>query len=72
MKPEDFAQKINSTSQPQILDVRTPKEFSDQHLDNAVNINWNSDDFDKKVAGLDKSKPVFVYCLSGGRSSTLR
>ena len=69
VKPEDFAQKINSTSQPQILDVRTPKEFSDQHLDNAVNINWNGDDFDKKVAELDKSKPVFVYCLSGGRSS---
>ena len=69
MKPEDFAQKINSTFQPQILDVRTPKEFSDQHLENAVNINWNGDDFDKKVAELDKSKPVFVYCLSGGRSS---
>jgi len=69
VKPEDFAQKINSTFQPQILDVRTPKEFSDQHLENAVNINWNGDDFDKKVAELDKSKPVFVYCLSGGRSS---
>ena len=49
--------------------MRTPKEFSNQHLDNAVNINWNSDDFDKRVAELDKSKPVFVYCLSGGRSS---
>lgn len=69
IKPEEFAQKIKSTSQPQILDVRSPKEFSDQHLENAVNINWNGDDFDKKVAELDKSKPVFVYCLSGGRSS---
>lgn len=69
IKPEEFAQKINSTSQPQILDVRSPKEYSDQHLDNAVNINWNGDDFDKKVAELDKSKPVFVYCLSGGRSN---
>jgi len=69
IKPKEFSQKINSTSQPQILDVRSPKEYSDQHLDNAVNINWNGDDFDKKVAELDKSKPVFVYCLSGGRSS---
>src|SRR5690606_614856 len=42
---------------------------SDQHLDNAVNINWNDNDFDKKAAELNKSKPVFVYCLSGGRSS---
>jgi len=69
VKPEEFAQKIQSTSQPQILDVRSPKEYSDQHLDNALNINWNGDDFDEKAAGLDKSKPVFVYCLSGGRSS---
>lgn len=69
IKPEEFSQKIASTSNPQILDVRSPKEYSDQHLDNAVNINWNSDDFDTKVAGLDKSKPIFVYCLSGGRSS---
>jgi len=69
VKPEEFAQKIQSTSQPQILDVRSPKEYSDQHLDNALNINWNGNDFDEKAAGLDKSKPVFVYCLSGGRSS---
>lgn len=69
IEPEEFAQKIASTSNPQILDVRSPKEYSDQHLDNALNANWNGDDFDKKVAELDKSKPIFVYCLSGGRSS---
>lgn len=69
LKPEEFAKKIQATAQPQILDVRTPKEYSDQHLDNALNMNWNGDDFDKKAAELDKSKPVFVYCLSGGRSN---
>ena len=68
IKPEEFSQKIEATPQPQILDVRSPKEYNDQHLDNAININWNGDDFDKKVAELDKAKPVFVYCLSGGRS----
>ncbi len=36
---------------------------------NAKNIDWNGDDFAKQIALLDKSKPVFVYCLSGGRSS---
>lgn len=69
VKPEEFAQKIATTSNPQILDVRSPKEYSDQHLDNALNINWNGNDFDQRVAELDKSKPVFVYCLSGGRSN---
>ncbi|AWA29953.1 thioredoxin [Flavobacterium magnum] len=63
-----FAEKIKNTPQPQILDVRTPEEFNDQHLDNANNVNWNSEDFATKAAAYDQSKPVFVYCMSGGRS----
>ncbi|PIF31271.1 thioredoxin [Flavobacterium sp. 9] len=66
--PKDFAEKIKTTENPQILDVRTPEEFESEHIDNAANINWNSEDFAEKAASYDKSKPVFVYCLSGGRS----
>ncbi|MDR7371979.1 thioredoxin domain-containing protein [Flavobacterium aquidurense] len=66
--PKEFADKIKTTENPQILDVRTPDEFASEHIDNAVNINWNSDDFTTKAESYDKSKPVFVYCLSGGRS----
>ncbi|WP_374173941.1 thioredoxin domain-containing protein [Flavobacterium tructae] len=66
--PKDFAEKIKTTENAQILDVRTPEEFESNHIDNAVNVNWNGDDFETKVAAYDKSKPVFVYCLSGGRS----
>jgi thioredoxin len=66
--PKEFAEKIKTTENPQILDVRTPDEFESEHIDNAVNVNWNSDDFATKAASYDKSKPVFVYCLSGGRS----
>ena len=66
--PKAFAEKIKTTDNPQILDVRTPEEFESEHIDNAVNVNWNRDDFTTKAATYDKSKPVFVYCLSGGRS----
>jgi len=66
--PKEFADKIKTTENPQILDVRTPDEFASEHIDNAVNVNWNADDFVTKVESYDKSKPVFVYCLSGGRS----
>ena len=66
--PKDFAEKIKTTENPQILDVRTPEEFESNHIDNAVNVNWNGDDFAAKVVAYDKSKPVFIYCLSGGRS----
>lgn len=63
-----FAEKIKSTPNAQIFDVRTPEEYDGQHIDNAVNVNWNADDFAAKAEKFDKSKPVFVYCTVGGRS----
>ncbi|MFH7018096.1 thioredoxin domain-containing protein [Flavobacterium sp. FlaQc-47] len=66
--PKEFAEKIKTTENPQILDVRTPDEFESEHIDNAKNVNWNSEDFASKAASYNKSKPIYVYCLSGGRS----
>jgi len=66
--PAVFAEKIKTVPNAQLLDVRTPEEFTKEHIDNADNVNWNSADFVSQVAKYDKTKPVFVYCLSGGRS----
>ena len=63
-----FAEKMAATPNPQILDVRTPEEFTSDHIDNAKNINWLGTTFVSDVEKLDKSRPVFVYCKSGGRS----
>lgn len=53
----------------QILDVRTPGEYQSGHLTNAFLADWtNQQEFTSRVTALDKSKPVYVYCLSGGRS----
>jgi thioredoxin 1 len=65
----DFAERIEEDSSAILLDVRTPDEFSKGHLHNARNIDWNDTDFEQQIKTLDKSQPVFVYCLSGGRSS---
>lgn len=65
----EFAQKIKELPNAAILDVRTPEEFLKGHLSNALNFDWNGSEFEKQIATLDKAKPVFVYCLSGGRSS---
>ena len=52
-----------------VLDVRKPEEYAEGYIGNAVNINWqNTDEFETKAAELDKSKPVYVYCLAGVRS----
>lgn len=64
-----FAGKIKQIPNAQLIDVRTAGEFSQGHIKNARNIDVNSNDFEQQIAKLDKSKPVFVYCLSGGRSS---
>jgi len=66
--PKAFAEKIKATPNAQILDVRTPEEFSSEHIDNAKNVNWNGDNFTAEADIYDKSKPVFVYCKVGGRS----
>jgi thioredoxin len=65
-----FQKKLNETKEAQIIDVRTPGEFVGGFIPQAVNIDYNSGHFEEEVQKLDKSKQFFVYCLSGGRSSS--
>lgn len=53
----------------QVLDVRTLGEFQTGHLKNAFLADWtNQEQFTERVQSLDKSKPIYTYCLSGARS----
>ncbi len=53
-----------------IIDVRTPQEFSDGHLEDAINLNFNSDTFREELEKLDKDKTYLIYCRSGNRSAS--
>lgn len=54
----------------QLVDVRTPEEYSEGHIEGARNINLFDDNFiEESQKSLDKSKPVAVYCRSGKRSA---
>ncbi|MGZ8527072.1 MAG: thioredoxin domain-containing protein [Kaistella sp.] len=64
----EFSAKLKNTANAQVVDVRTLGEYKKGHLQNAVNIDWNGEDFAEKAATLDPAKPIFVYCLSGPRS----
>ncbi|QBZ98161.1 rhodanese-like domain-containing protein [Flavobacterium sangjuense] len=66
---KSFAEKLKANENPQLLDVRTPEEYSAEHIADAKNVNWNDDNFVAKAKTYDKSKPIFVYCKVGGRSS---
>ena len=66
--PEEM-QTLLEQKDVQLVDVRTPKELEDGFIDNAQNIDFNSPTFDEDILKLDKSKPVVLYCKSGGRSA---
>ncbi|TDT46973.1 rhodanese-related sulfurtransferase [Maribacter spongiicola] len=51
-----------------LLDVRTPEEYAAGCINGALNMNWLSSEFNQKVASLDKTKKIYVYCKKGGRS----
>ena len=69
----EFEAGINDKSNKnsiQILDVRTPGEYDGGHIKGALLADWNNkEEFNRRVAFVDKTKPVYVYCLAGGRSA---
>ena len=62
-----FAEVIEN-EKVQIIDTRTPAEFNEGHIPGAVNIDIDGEEFEAKIAELDKSRPVAVYCRGGRRS----
>ena len=51
-----------------ILDVRTPEEFEEGHIQGAQNINVKDDTFIIAIQKLSPSDTLLVYCRSGRRS----
>jgi len=65
--PAEFSKAI----QPKdvvLIDVRTPEEYKEGYIEDAINLNYFGSDFELTISSLDKGKPVYVYCASGGRS----
>lgn len=69
LQADEFEKKLTTVKLAQLIDVRTPEEFSTGHIKSAKNINYYDPDFKKHLQALDKSDPVFIYCKSGNRSS---
>jgi rhodanese-related sulfurtransferase len=51
-----------------LIDVRTPGEFAEGNIVNALNIDVQSSSFDAQIAELDPTKTYALYCRSGNRS----
>ena len=57
------------SSEFEILDVRTPREYRMGHIAGAVLLDFHSPEFVKRLQGLDPSKTYLIYCHTGYRSS---
>jgi rhodanese-related sulfurtransferase len=51
-----------------ILDVRTPKEFQEGHIEGAINLDYYAETFLDDLDRLDKTKVYLIYCRTGSRS----
>jgi rhodanese-related sulfurtransferase len=64
----DFEKAVKDST-VQLLDVRTPVEYKEGFIKGAVNADWQNENvFTAAAKKLDKTKPVYLYCLSGVRS----
>lgn len=61
--------KAVTNKEVQLVDVRTPEEFKEGEIDDALNIDFlQNESFTTQFEKLDKEEPVYIYCRSGNRS----
>ena len=72
--PADVAEKIKNKEDVVLLDVRTPEEYAEVHLENAILLPVQELTAQSlAAAGLGdtaKNKEIIIYCRSGARSKT--
>ena len=70
LKQPDINQGVEqykTTSGAILLDVRTPQEYAEGHIPESRNIPLQNIDKAEEIVD-NKDAPLFVHCLSGGRS----
>jgi rhodanese-related sulfurtransferase len=51
-----------------IIDLRFPESFAYEHIENAINLDYYSENFQEELDMLDKNKIYLIYCLNGTQS----
>lgn len=61
-------EKYSSNDNFVLLDMRTPGEFINEHLEGAVNIDYYEKNFLNNLNKQDKNKIYLIYCRTANRS----
>ena len=62
-------EEFKETEGAMLIDVRTPDEYAARRIEGSKNVPLQNIGAIEEVAP-DKNTPLFVYCYSGGRSSS--
>ncbi len=71
LTPEQFKAMLDRRGDDpgvMLLDIRTPKEFQQGHIEGAFLLDFYAGDFIERLKALDKNKTYMIYCRSGNRS----
>lgn len=66
LTPTEFKMQSQSAT---LVDIRTPQEFQQGHIENAINIDFYNRNFLSNFKQFNKNEPLFIYCRSGNRTS---
>ena len=70
LSQKEWIDKVKSTDNAIIIDVRTPEECANGMIMNAFAIDiYKGQQFIDEINQLDKSAIYFLYCKAGGRSA---
>lgn len=69
VSPKDAEKLLATDKNITIIDVRTPEEYGEKHIVNAVNIDFRNDNFMEEIKKLNPEGKYMVYCRTGGRST---
>lgn len=66
----EFARLMVERKNALLLDVRTPDEWNEGHLEGAAHADYWGDEsaFQSAMDAIPRDRPVLVYCAGGGRS----
>ena len=69
MKASEAAKILKNNPEAVVLDIRTPKEYTEGHIPDAINIDYKADSFESELEKLDRDTTYLMHCRSGRRSA---
>ena len=69
MKASEAAKILNNNPEAVVLDIRTPKEYAEGHIPDAINIDFKAESFEMELEKLDRDTTYLMHCRSGRRSA---